>query len=57
MRSPDARFVSVRIDVMNGQAGISKGLGAILTTRAKNATGARWTLQFGSYDLKWPSLM
>jgi uncharacterized protein (TIGR02246 family) len=38
MYSPDARFVSVRGDVMNGQAGIEKGLSAILTNRAKNAT-------------------
>jgi uncharacterized protein (TIGR02246 family) len=38
MYSPDARFVSVRGDMMNGQAGIEKGLSAILTSRAKNAT-------------------
>ncbi len=38
MYRQDARFVSVRGDVMNGQAGIGKGLAAILTTRAKNAT-------------------
>ncbi len=38
MYSPDARFVSVRGDMMNGQAGIEKGLAAILTSRAKNAT-------------------
>jgi uncharacterized protein (TIGR02246 family) len=38
MYTPDARFVSVRGDMMNGQAGIEKGLSAILTTRAKNAT-------------------
>ena len=37
MYAPDARFVSVRGDMMNGQAGIEKGLSAILTTRAKNA--------------------
>jgi uncharacterized protein (TIGR02246 family) len=36
--TPDARFVSVRGDMMNGQAGIEKGLSAILTSRAKNAT-------------------
>ena len=34
MYAPDARFVSVRGD---SQAGIEKGLSAILTTRAKNA--------------------
>ena len=38
MYAPDARFVSVRGDVMNGQAGIEKGLSAILSGRAKNAT-------------------
>ncbi len=38
MYTGDARFVSVRGDMMNGQAGIEKGLSAILTTRAKNAT-------------------
>jgi uncharacterized protein (TIGR02246 family) len=38
MYSPDARFVSVRGDMMSGQAGIEKGLSAILTSRAKNAT-------------------
>lgn len=38
MYAPDARFVSVRGDMMNGQAGIEKGLSAILTSRAKNAT-------------------
>ena len=38
MYTQDARFVSVRGDVMNGQAGIEKGLSAILTTRAKSAT-------------------
>jgi uncharacterized protein (TIGR02246 family) len=37
MYTLDARFVSVRGDVMNGQAGIERGLSAILTTRAKNA--------------------
>lgn len=36
--TPDARFVSVRGDMMNGQAGIEKGLSAILSGRAKNAT-------------------
>jgi uncharacterized protein (TIGR02246 family) len=38
MYAPDARFVTVRGDMMNGQAGIEKGLSAILTSRAKNAT-------------------
>jgi uncharacterized protein (TIGR02246 family) len=38
MYTADARFVSVRGDMMNGQAGIEKGLSTILTTRAKNAT-------------------
>jgi uncharacterized protein (TIGR02246 family) len=38
MYTQDARFVSVRGDVMNGQAGIEKGLASILTARAKNAT-------------------
>jgi len=38
MYTPHARFVSVRGDIMNGQAGIEKGLSAILTNRAKNAT-------------------
>jgi len=38
MYTPDSRFVSVRGDVMNGQAGLEKGLTAILTTRAKNAS-------------------
>ena len=38
MYTVDARFVSVRGDLMNGQAGIEKGLSGILTTRAKNAT-------------------
>jgi uncharacterized protein (TIGR02246 family) len=38
MYTPDARFVSVRGDMMNGQAGIEKGLSVILSTRAKNAT-------------------
>ena len=38
MYTPDARLVSVRGDMMNGQAGIEKGLSAILTSRAKNAT-------------------
>jgi uncharacterized protein (TIGR02246 family) len=37
MYTRDARFVSVRGDMMNGQAAIEKGLSAILTTRAKNA--------------------
>jgi uncharacterized protein (TIGR02246 family) len=38
MYTHDARFVSVRGDLMNGQAEIEQGLSAILTTRAKNAT-------------------
>ncbi|MET4518221.1 SgcJ/EcaC family oxidoreductase [Bradyrhizobium sp. I1.7.5] len=38
MYAPDARFVSVRGDMMNGHAGIEKGLSAILSGRAKNAT-------------------
>jgi len=38
MYVPDARFVSVRGDMMNGQAGIEKGLSAILSSWAKNAT-------------------
>jgi len=38
MYAADARFVSVRGDMMNGQAGIEKGLSAILMGRAKNAT-------------------
>jgi uncharacterized protein (TIGR02246 family) len=38
MYARDARFVSVRGDMMTGQAGIEQGLSAILTTRAKNAT-------------------
>jgi uncharacterized protein (TIGR02246 family) len=38
MYTPDARFVSVRGDMMNGQAGIENGLSSILTSRAKNAT-------------------
>jgi uncharacterized protein (TIGR02246 family) len=37
MYTPDARFVSVRGDVMNGQTEIEKGLSAILATRARNA--------------------
>jgi uncharacterized protein (TIGR02246 family) len=37
MYTPDARFVSVRGDMMTGQAAIEKGLSAILTSRAKNA--------------------
>ena len=37
MYTVDARFVSVRGDVMNGQVGIERGLSAILTTRAKSA--------------------
>jgi uncharacterized protein (TIGR02246 family) len=38
MYTPDARFVSVRGDMMNGQGEIEKGLSAILTKRAKSAT-------------------
>ena len=38
MYAAETRFVSVRGDMMNGQAGIEKGLSAILTGRAKNAT-------------------
>jgi len=37
MYTGDARFVSVRGDMMTGQAAIEKGLSAILTSRAKNA--------------------
>lgn len=38
MYTADARFVSVRGDVMNGPAGIEKGLSAVFAARAKNAT-------------------
>jgi uncharacterized protein (TIGR02246 family) len=38
MYTEDARFVSVRGDMMKGQIGIEKGLASILTTRAKSAT-------------------
>ena len=38
MYTSDAQFVSVRGDIMNGQAGIEKGLSTILTTRARSAT-------------------
>ena len=38
MYTSDARFVSVRGDMMNGQPGIEKGLSEILSSRAKNAT-------------------
>ena len=38
MYEPDARFVTVRGEVMNGQPAIEKGLAAILGTRAKNAS-------------------
>jgi uncharacterized protein (TIGR02246 family) len=38
MYAPDARFVSVRGDMMNGQPAIEKGLSSILSSRAKNAT-------------------
>jgi uncharacterized protein (TIGR02246 family) len=38
MYTPDARLVTVRGDMMNGQAAIEKGLSGIFTTRARNAT-------------------
>jgi uncharacterized protein (TIGR02246 family) len=38
MYAPDARFVTVRGEVMNGQPAIEKGLAAILGTRARNAS-------------------
>jgi uncharacterized protein (TIGR02246 family) len=38
MYTKDARFVSVRGDVMNGPAEIEKGLSAVFAARAKNAT-------------------
>jgi len=37
MYQPDARLVTVRGEVMNGQVAIEKGLSAIFATRAKNA--------------------
>ena len=49
MYAPDARFVSVRGDMMNGQAGIEKGLSAILSGRAKNATQRTWMSRLDSY--------
>ena len=38
MYLPDARLVTVRGEVMEGQAAIEKGLTSIFETRAKNAT-------------------
>ena len=38
MYEPDARFVTVRGEVMNGQPAIEKGLASILGTRAKNSS-------------------
>jgi len=38
MYDPDARFVTVRGEVMDGQPAIEKGLASILGTRAKNAS-------------------
>jgi uncharacterized protein (TIGR02246 family) len=38
MYLPNARLVTVRGEVMNGQAEIEKGLSAIFATRAKNAS-------------------
>jgi uncharacterized protein (TIGR02246 family) len=38
MYTSDARLVTVRGEVMNGQAEIEKGLSAIFATRARNAT-------------------
>jgi uncharacterized protein (TIGR02246 family) len=38
MYEPDARFVTVRGEVMNGQPAIEKGLASILSTRAKNTS-------------------
>ena len=38
MYTPDAQFVSVRGDMMNGQPAIEKGLSSILTSRAKSAS-------------------
>jgi len=38
MYEPDARFVTVRGEVMNGQPAIEKGLGSILGSRARNAS-------------------
>ena len=38
MYDPDARFVTVRGEVMNGQPAIEKGLASILGTRAKSAS-------------------
>lgn len=38
MYDPDARFVTVRGEVMDGQPAIERGLASILGTRAKNAS-------------------
>jgi len=38
MYEPDARFVTVRGEVLNGQPAIEKGLASILGTRAKNSS-------------------
>jgi uncharacterized protein (TIGR02246 family) len=38
MYEPDARFVTVRGEPMNGQPAIEKGLASILSSRAKNAS-------------------
>jgi uncharacterized protein (TIGR02246 family) len=38
MYAPNARLVTVRGEVMEGQAAIEKGLASIFATRAKNAT-------------------
>jgi uncharacterized protein (TIGR02246 family) len=38
MYAPDARFVTVRGDLMDGQPAIEKGMASIFGTRAKNAS-------------------
>jgi uncharacterized protein (TIGR02246 family) len=38
MYEPDARFVTARGEVMNGQPAIEKGLASILSSRARNAS-------------------
>src|SRR5699024_4312930 len=38
MYEPDARFVTVRGEVMNGQPAIENGLASILRSRARNAS-------------------
>jgi uncharacterized protein (TIGR02246 family) len=38
MYAPDARFVTVRGEVMDGQPAIEKGMASIFSTRAKNAS-------------------